>query len=172
MLPADGLVLSRGRIESINVSRGGVPKVPVPEALVNSQGLAGDFQRDLRDHGGPERAVSLYSLQLIEALRSEGHPIAPGTAGENVTVSGIDWSAVVPGRRIQLGPVQLVVTGYAAPCETIAHSFLDEDFLRISQKIHPGWSRVYTRVAAGGRIRTGDHVLLTEPHDPPAPRFQ
>ena len=64
-----------GRIESINVSRGGVPKTPVFEALVTADGIDGDRQRDLRFHGGPERAVVLFSLDVIRALQREGHPI-------------------------------------------------------------------------------------------------
>ena len=52
-------------------------------------GLEGDRQRDLRFHGGPLRAVSLYSLELIEALQAEGHPIAPGAMGENLTMAGV-----------------------------------------------------------------------------------
>ena len=151
---------SEGRVESINTSRGGVPKTAVLEALVTAEGIAGDVQRDLRYHGGPERAVSLYSLDLIANLQQEGHPIAPGTAGENVTLTGIDWTLVVPGRELQIGEVRLAVTRYASPCEKIRHNFKDEDFTRISQKVHPGWSRVYTRVVTAGTIRPGDVVRL------------
>jgi MOSC domain-containing protein YiiM len=151
---------SEGRVESINTSRGGVPKTAVLEAHVTSEGIAGDVQRDLRYHGGPERAVSLYSLDLIADLQREGHPIAPGTAGENLTIAGIDWSLVVPGRELQVGEVRLAVTRYASPCEKIRHSFKDEDFTRISQKVHPGWSRIYTRVVTVGTVRPGDAVRL------------
>jgi MOSC domain-containing protein YiiM len=151
---------AEGRIESINTSRGGVPKTAVLEALVTSEGIAGDVQRDLRYHGGPDRAVSIYSLDLIAALQREGHPIAAGTAGENLTVSGVDWSLMVPGREIQVGEVRLAVTRYASPCEKIERSFKDRDFTRISQKVHPGWSRVYTRVITAGTIRPGDSVSL------------
>ena len=151
---------SEGRVESINTSRGGVPKTAVPEAHVTSEGIAGDVQRDLRYHGGPERAVSLYSVELIADLQGEGHPIAPGTAGENLTIAGIDWSLVIPGRELQVGEVRLAVTRYASPCENIRHNFKDEDFTRISQKVHPGWSRLYTRVVTAGTIRPGDLVLL------------
>lgn len=151
---------SEGRVESINTSRGGVPKTAVLEAHVTSQGIAGDVQRDLRYHGGPERAVSLYSAELIADLQREGHPIAPGTAGENLTIAGIDWSLVIPGRELQVGEVRLAVTRYASPCENIRHNFKDEDFTRISQKVHPGWSRLYTRVVTAGTVRPGDLVLL------------
>ena|SRR5687768_7273147 len=151
---------SQGRVESINTSRGGVPKTPVFEALVTIEGIVGDVQRDLRYHGGPDRAVSIYSLNLIMELQREGHPIAAGTAGENLTISGVDLSVAVPGREIQVGEVRLAITRYASPCENIRHSFADEDFTRISQKVHPGWSRVYARVLTAGTIRPGDPVRL------------
>src|SRR6266508_2701810 len=66
-----------GTVHQISVSGGGVPKLPVPEAEITANGVSGDRQRDLRVHGGPERAVCLFSLDVIERLRAEGHPIAP-----------------------------------------------------------------------------------------------
>lgn len=152
--------MTTGRVESINVSRGGVPKTSVFEGLVTGSGIDGDHQDDARYHGGPDRAVSLYSLDLIEALRAEGHPIAAGSAGENITISGLNWAAVMPGCAVQVGAVRLLVTKFASPCEKIGGSFLNDDFVRISQKVHPGWSRVYTRVLTGGVIRPGDTVEI------------
>lgn len=150
-----------GTIVSINVSRGGVPKLPVATALVSPSGLEGDGQRDLRHHGGPDRALCLFSQDRIEALQREGHAIAAGTTGENLTIRGLDWDAVVPGAVLQIGPLRLEVTAYAAPCKSIRPSFHDDDSTRISQKVHPGWSRVYARVLGTGEIRQGDTVTLT-----------
>jgi MOSC domain-containing protein YiiM len=149
-----------GRLHAINCSRGGVPKTSVFEALVNAEGIVGDVQRDLHDHGGPARAVSIFSLDLIRALQSEGHPIGVCTTGENLTVSGLDWAALAPERELQVGAVRLRLTEYASPCETIRHSFLGEDFTRISQRRFPGWSRVYARVLTTGVLRPGDPVAL------------
>jgi MOSC domain-containing protein YiiM len=154
-----------GRLESINVSDGGVPKRAVPEASVAFSGLSGDRQRDLRYHGGPDRAVSLYSAEVIAALAAEGHPIAAGTTGENLTLAGVPWSEVRPGLEVCVGPVRLVVTSYAAPCRNIAGSFAENAFGRISQKTHPGWSRVYARVLEPGVVRVGDPVRW-EPERP------
>ena len=152
--------MTGGRLESINSSRGGVPKTSVFEALVTKHGLDGDRQRDLRYHGGPDRAVVLFSLDLIRALQREGHPIAPGATGENLTVSGIDWTRVAPGAELNIGDVVLQITTYTSPCRQIAGAFLANDFARISQKIHAGWSRVSARVRAGGIVRVGDGVTL------------
>jgi len=155
---------AEGRVESINTSGGGVPKTGVFEGLITEQGLDGDRQQNLRIHGGPDRAISLYSLDIIRALQREGHPIAVGSAGENLTVSGLDWSRVVPGTEIEIGEVRLLITKYATPCESIADSFLGRDATRISQKLHPGWSRVYCRVLSGGLVRIGDPVNLIQQH--------
>jgi len=149
-----------GRVVQVGVSPGGVPKRPVPSARVTVDGLEGDRHRDREHHGGPERAVCVYAMELIEALRAEGHPVAPGTLGENVTVEGLDWSALVPDACLLVGEVLLQVTRYTSPCVNITASFARGAYSRISQKRHPGWSRVYARVLRGGSIRAGDMVRL------------
>jgi MOSC domain-containing protein YiiM len=127
---------------------------------VTPDGVVGDKQRDRRHHGGPSRAVSLYSYEHILALQAEGHPIAPGSTGENVTISGLDWPALQVGDRLQIGEqLQVEITGYAAPCDNIIESFAEGMFIRISQKLHPGWSRLYTRVLLAGMVREGDPVV-------------
>jgi MOSC domain-containing protein YiiM len=155
-----------GTLVSINTSNGGVPKRRVADAKVSLLGLLNDAQNDTKGHGGPERAVCVYSLERIRALQAEGHPIDVGTAGENVTVEGIDWGLVVPGARIRLGDeVLLEVASFTDPCKTIRESFIDGRFVRISQKLHPGWSRVYARVLSEGEIRFGDPVEVSPPTD-------
>ena len=150
-----------GRVHALNVSGGGVPKRPVPEAVVTTNGLRGDVQGDLRYHGGPERAVSLFSLDVVERLRAEGHPISPGSAGENVTVAGLDWGLVVPGARLEFeGGVVLEVTRYCTPCGKIRASFEDGKIHRINQEDHPGESRVYARVIAEGTVRAGEALKV------------
>ena len=149
-----------GRLESINLSRGGVPKASAFEALITGHGLDGDHQRDTYYHGGPDRAVVLFSLDVIRALQREGHPIAIGTTGENLTISRLDWGAVAPGAEIAIGDVRLHVTKFASPCDKIAGSLAGGEIARLSQKAHPGWSRVCARVIAEGLVRMGDTVEL------------
>ncbi len=149
---------NQGVIVSINVSPGGVPKLPVDAAQVSASGVAGDRQRNLELHGGVDRAVCLYAMERIEALQAAGHPIAPGTTGENLTLRGIDWDRVVPGVVLRAGDVVMEVTAYASPCRSIRPSFADDDSNHVAQKKHPGWSRVYARVREGGTVRVGDGV--------------
>ena len=149
-----------GRITGLQRSNGGVPKLPVESAAVSGQGMEGDRQRNRRFHGGPDRALCLYSQERIDALVAEGHPIERGAVGENVTIAGLPWERVRPGARLTLGDVDVEVTSYTSPCTNIEGAFLDGRFARISQKVHPGWSRVYVRVLRSGTIRVGDRVHL------------
>jgi MOSC domain-containing protein YiiM len=148
------------RLEAINISRGGVPKESVFEALVTEHGVDGDHQNDTYYHGGVNRGVVLFSLDVIRKLQSEGHAITPGAVGENLTVSGIEWDTIVPGTRLIIGDVELHITKYATPCHKIRASFLGDDFMRIFQDRHPGWSRVCARVVRGGIVRPGDAIAV------------
>lgn len=155
------MVLATGSLASINVSSGGVPKRRINGAQVSRLGLQNDAQTDKVHHGGPDRAVSIYSVEKIVALQAEGHPIDTGTAGENLTVEGLVWELIVPGVRLRIGEsVLLEVTSFTSPCHKIRRAFIDERFIRISQKVHPGWSRVYARVIDEGDLKTGDRVEL------------
>jgi MOSC domain-containing protein YiiM len=150
-----------GRIVQVSVSSGGVPKIAVPRARVTVFGLEGDAHRDREHHGGSDRAVCLFSQEQIDALRTEGHAVTAGALGENVTVEAIDWRAVVPGVGLRLGrDVLLEVTKYTSPCVNIRTSFQHGDFSRVSEKRHPGWSRVYARVLEEGLIQAGDEVRI------------
>ncbi len=149
------------RIHQINLSNGGVPKLPVREAKVTPLGLAGDRQANTKHHGGPEQALCLYALERITALQGEGHPIFPGSIGENLTLTGLDWAQVIPGTRLLLGnEVVVEITKYTLPCAKIAGSFADGATDRIAQEQHPAWARVYAKVLMPGPVQTGDNVYI------------
>lgn len=149
-----------GHVHQISTSQGGVPKLAVERALVDESGVVGDAQEDTVHHGHPHQALCLYSLEVIERLQAEGHPISPGAAGENITISGIDWAEVVPGRRMAVGPVEIEITKFTSPCRKNARWFVDGRFDRMHADKHPGDSRVYARVITGGPIASGDPVSL------------
>lgn len=155
---------TEGRVVAINTSAGGVPKAPVIEAAVTPLGLEGDSHRNMELHGGPDRAVILFSLERINDLIREGHPIATGATGENLTIASLNWNIVIPGVELMIGPserqVRLLITKYTTPCAKIRNSFLRQDQTRISQKHFPGWSRVCARVVQSGVIHIGDSVFL------------
>ena len=77
-----------------------------------------------------------------------------------MTISGIDWRLMQPGNRVRIGPVMAELTAFATPCRNIAGAFREHDFTRVSERLHPGWSRVYARVVRDGEIAVGDVVEL------------
>jgi MOSC domain-containing protein YiiM len=153
--------LKLGRIFQINLSDGGLPKLACQLAEVTSLGLVGDRQEETDVHGGPDRAICLFSLERILALQAEAHPIFPGAIGENLTLFGVDWELMLPGARLRLGEtVFLELTRYTTPCHNLIPYFIDGDYSRVAQKRHPGWSRLYARVLQVGRLQVGDRVSI------------
>lgn len=146
-------------ILQLSRSGGGVPKLPILSARVSELGIEGDAHNDTKNHGGPERALCLYAIEIIEALAAEGHAVAAGATGENITTRGLDWNLVVPGARLRLGSeVVIEVTRYTTPCYKNARWFIEGDFNRMHQNLFPGWSRAYARVLHGGDLHPGDPV--------------
>jgi MOSC domain-containing protein YiiM len=155
--------MTHGEIFQLSVSRGGVPKHAVSSGQVSRRGLEGDRQADLRAHGGPERALCLWSLEVIAKLCGEGHDLVPGAAGENITIMGLDWANLTPGTRLRLGDSVLIeITMYTTPCWKNARWFKDGNFARMDQDLYPGEARLYARVIEEGRVAQGDRVELIE----------
>ena len=149
------------KIVSININKnGGVPKYPVNQAYISKYRVTGDKQNDLKHHGGENRAVCLYSIDLITDLKNEGHPIFAGSTGENITIQGLDWSSLKKGDVIEMGEVKIELTNPTPPCKTIAKSFINEKFVRISENKYPGWSRWYAKVLKEGIVNLNDNVSL------------
>lgn len=155
-----GAPTQRGAVAQLNVSDGGVPKRAVLSVDVGLRGVAGDRQADRRHHGRPLQALCLWSADVIDALRAEGHPVAPGLAGENITVSGIDWTTIRAGVQLRIGEVLAEVSAAATPCKKNAAWFADRDISRIDHDLHPGWSRMYAWVREPGAICVGDDVVV------------
>jgi MOSC domain-containing protein YiiM len=150
-------------VYQINLSDGGVPKRPVLEAVITTTGVEGDRQRNLKVHGGLDRALCLFSQDLIERLQDEGHSIEAGSSGENLTFAGLEWEKLKPGDRLQIGPdVQIEIMSYTIPCEQNSQWFRDRDYKRVSQKKNPGWSRFYAKVLREGVVRPGVDVEILE----------
>ena len=158
---ADDFVPMVGRVDSLQASGGGVPKASIPSADIGSTGISVDVQGNRKNHGRPWQAICLYSSDLLAALRSEGHPIAAGSTGENITVSGVDWARLRGGLTITIGEVTLFTSGPAAPCHKVGESFVDRNWNRIDHGERPGWARWYASVLRGGTVHPGDEVIVT-----------
>src|SRR3954470_7544235 len=160
-LRAEGQLPStaHGVVTQISSSKGGVPKLAMPAAEIDFGGVVGDQHRHRNHHGRPWQALCIYSDEVIEMLRGEGHPIGRGSAGENITVSGLPWDEVRPGVELRIGSALALVQAYTEPCATNARWFVDGEFMRM-HKSRGAVSRVYATVLEPGGVTTGDPIVL------------
>lgn len=141
----------------INVSDGGMPKLPVGQARVTVNGLEGDRQRNTKFHGGPRRAVCLYSEELYDWLRStHGIDLAGGQLGENFTTRGLDLGSLGVGDCLQVGDCVVQITGVRTPCNQLKKWDGDLPELIVGRS---GW---VARVLEEGTVRQGDRVRLID----------
>ena len=149
----------RGAVHQLSTSDGGLPKLAIDRVDVGFRGVLGDTQKTRRHHGRPFQALCLWSLEVIESLAGAGHPIAAGSAGENITITGLDWPTLFPGVRLRIGDVVCDVSSYAVPCSQNRRWFSDRDVSRIHHD-NGELSRLYATVLRPGVIETGDEVVL------------
>ena len=147
-----------GEVVQLSVSGRGVPKRPVERVYLSLLGLDGDGHNPRAGHGGPERALCLLAMEVLDQLRREGHAVHPGSLGENVTIRGLDWTRIGPGDRLRIGPVLIEVTHFTTPCRNIGNYFSDGDFTRVLHSKNPGEARVYAKVIEPGELAAGMRV--------------
>ena len=118
------------------------------------------------------RQVHLLQRELLAELAVEGHEVAPGELGENVTTSGLDLLALPRGTRIRLGDTaEVELTGLRNPCVQIER-FQPGLMRRLIRRDSAGTHRragVMAVVVEGGVVRTGDPIMVVlpaEPHEP------
>lgn len=155
-----GPAIGTGSVTGLHTSGGGVPKSAIDSAEVVRSGFVGDVQNNRIHHGRPLQALCVWSQDVIEALQGEGHPIVPGQAGENITVSGLDWETLRPGSRIRVADIPILLSSYAVPCSKVGPGFVDRNFRRILHSEHDGWSRLYGIPLAEGTVSLGDTVAV------------
>ena len=150
-------------VHSINIStQGGVPKLPIDKAEIKFEGVEGDFNkfRTEKKNSIGTRAVTLFSLEQIEKLKSEGHSIDVGTTGENITIEGVDWPSLEVGARMMIGEAMIELSEPTAPCSKIGKSFIGGTFSRIDHELELGWSRWSASVIEEGQVEIGSQVIL------------
>ena len=137
-----------------------MPKLPVLFARVTPAGVEGDRQRNKKYHGGPDRAVCLYSTELYDRLRSLGIDLVPGAVGENFTTTGIDLQRLAKGDRLRVGGDCVVeITDVRVPCSNLRK--WDPDL----PELIVGYSGWVAKVVNEGTVYPGDPVeRLTTPN--------
>ena len=152
--PARDYAESAAEVVAVCISPGSVPKLPVEAAETTVDGLVGDGHEHQK-HCRPHRAVSIQDIELLDDLRDEGFQLEPGTAGENLTVRGLNVQQRAAGDRLRFqdGPV-LELTEPRRPCFVL-------------DKVHPtlkeaivGRCGFLARVVENGRFFPGQRIVV------------
>lgn len=109
------MITSVPRVVAVCTSAGGVPKRPLPQADVTTAGIRGDLHAHEK-HNRPDRALSLFDLEMLRQLIDEGYALEPGTAGENITVEGLRVQELPTGTLLQVGEVIIRLETPRKPC--------------------------------------------------------
>jgi MOSC domain-containing protein YiiM len=129
------------------------------------EGLAGDQQANRRVHGGPDKAVCVYSLDHAAWWRETlSEPDwGAGAVGENFSVAGQTEPSVCLGDVFEVGSALLQVSQPRSPCQTLARRWQRPDLpKRVVRTGRSGW---YLRVLREGRVEAGQPLTLIErPH--------
>lgn len=122
--------------------------------------LAGDAQADLKNHGGPDKAVLAYAAAHYANWRTElGRPDLPyGAFAENFTIDGLDEQTACIGDVYAIGEAQVQVSQPRQPCWKISRRWGIEDLTaRVVATGRTGW---YFRVLTEGYVEPGMPVVL------------
>jgi len=150
-------------IIQVNVSRGGIPKRAVPEAIITTLGLEGDCCAHPQFHGGPDQRVLIIASEAIDHLATLGFPVFYGALGENLTVRGVPLESLRAGQTWRAGDAILELTKIRVPCRALdvyGPTLRNEIFdTRVKQgdATSPLWARsgFYALVRRPGRVSPG-----------------
>ena len=161
-----GVNLGAERVVGNTVS--GIYKSSTEEpTYVERLGLVGDVVSDKRHHGGPDQAIYVYGNDDYSWWQEEiSAVLAPGTFGDNLTISNLACGDVCIGDRFRIGEdVVLEATAPRIPCATLAARMREKQFpVKFRRAERPGF---YCRVLQSGTVIAGDDVEHTESEQNP-----
>ena len=151
-------ITSKGR-----TVRTGIFKEPVEGRVkVKTLNIEGDGQADLVGHGGPFRAVYVYSFDNYAYWERElgRTDFSLGQFGENLTVEGMGDEEVHVGDVFRIGTALFHVTQPRVPCYKLAIKMGVEGFY--NQILESGRLGFYFRVLEEGDVGAGDVIERTK----------
>jgi MOSC domain-containing protein YiiM len=134
--------------------------MPVTEPVeIKTLGIEGDAICDTKHHGGPDQAVYVYGGADYAWWSDElGTELAPGTFGDNLTISDLESAKLNVGDYLHIGDITLQITSPRIPCGTFATRMGDTQWVKKFRKAErPG---LYCRVTKEGVIKSGDPVTV------------
>ena len=149
---------SLGQLAQLNISKGGMPKLSIKEAMVTVDGVHGDWQKNRKYHGGPNRAICIYSEELYQSLRDSGVNLKNGDIGENFTTTGINLQHLKKGDRLAVGAGGCIIelTDIRIPCFQLKKWDPDLPELIVGRS---GW---VAKVVKEGLVKTGDTITIEQ----------
>lgn len=115
--------------------------------FVKDWGIEGDAHA-----GNWHRQVSLLSYETIQEFNRQGAGVTDGAFGENLVVSGYDFTKMEVGTKFRCGDVELEMTQIGKECHNGC-----EIFQKMGKCIMPT-NGVFARVLQGGMISEGDEL--------------
>ena len=139
---------------SINISKGGIPKIPINSVNITEKGLEGDGHNHEK-HYRLTQAVCIQDIERLEELSEKGYPLPSGAAGENLTVRGLNVNSLSIGTILEFsGGVVLKITRVRPTCYVMdqIHPKLKEDA--------EGRHGMYAKVIKGGQLKIGEGIEI------------
>ncbi|MBF0812229.1 MOSC domain-containing protein [Staphylococcus sp. mip270_02] len=156
--------ISTGKVEDLPYST----KRPMRSAL-NKKKFAGSMwlsktgfvedEQEYKDHGGPNKAVCLYSKKNY-SLWEQDVSVLPEYAmfGENITVSDLDEKDVHFGDQFKLGNAVLEVSEIREPCWKIQEKYKIPNLIK--RMSTSGKTGFYFRVLKEGYVQEDSNLEL------------
>ncbi|MFD1705183.1 MOSC domain-containing protein [Siminovitchia sediminis] len=143
--------------------RSAIFKEPAEGPLwLGTTNLAGDGQADLKNHGGPDKAVFAYPSEHYIHWQQEFPEagMSPGGFGENFSLSNQLEDGVAIGDTYEIGEAIIQVSQPRQPCWKPARRFNIKNLALLLQNSgRTGW---YYRVLKEGYVEAGQSVKLME----------
>ena len=135
----------------------GFYKTPTSQIVsIGLEGIDGDGQADLANHGGPDKAICVYASEHFSYWRVflKNDQMDAGGFGENFTTEGLEETQICIGDRFQIGSAIVEVSQPRQPCWKLARRW---DCKALTPEVQrtgkTGW---YLRVIQPGEARAGE----------------
>jgi len=138
----------------------GIRKRPVSGPLyLKKLGFDGDGVADLKNHGGQDKAVCVYSLDHYPYWEEIlGTKLNPPAFGENLSVSRLKEDDVCLGDTFQLGTAVVQISQPRQPCKKLTALYGRNDLVKLV--VNSGYTGFYLRVLKVGRVEAGNTLVL------------
>ena len=134
--------------------------------MLRTLNLDGDRQADLSVHGGPTKAVYVYSAEHYDYWRDEfpEMDLPYGMFGENFTAKGFSETTLNIGDQFSIGSAMVMVTEPRLPCYKLGIRFGRTDIIKkflVSER-----TGFYLAVLQEGEVAVGDEFQLIKRNEP------